>query len=147
MSDNAFYKRCDLYGYILFLIAIAMRMGGNKNDFFFVFLVLSGAIDGHYVQDYDSPVTCSTEGVECDKIGDNLIDAVTHVPSLEECRQLCLDDANCSFISYFDDTASPVSHLCQMFTTCDNIINCSNCVSENMACYILCSSNVVAHLS
>merc|ERR1719223_2682275 len=104
-------------------------MGGNMNDVFFVFLILAGAIDGIYVQDGDSPVTCSTEGVQCEKSGDNLIDAVTRVLSLEECRQLCLDDENCDFISYLDGSASPVSNLCQMFTTCDYTINSSNCVS------------------
>ena len=88
-------------------------MGGNINNAFLVFLILAGVIDGHYVQDGDSPVTCSTEGVECDNIGDNIIDTVAHVQTLEECRQLCLDEKNCDFISYFDDLATPVSKLWQ----------------------------------
>ena len=100
---------------------------------FLVFLILSVS-DGHFVLVGDSPVTCSTEGVECDNIGDNLIDAVTHVPTLEECRQMCLDDNNCNFISYFNHSDARVPNLCQMFRTCDHITNTSNCVSENMAC-------------
>ena len=89
---------------------------------------------------------CSSEGVQCDRIGDNLIDAVTHVMTLEDCRQMCLDDGNCEFISYFGDSAAPVSHLCLLFTTCETINNCSNCVSENMVCYRSCSYNVVGDL-
>ena len=33
-----------------------------------------------------APVTCSSEGVECEVGEDNLIDAVMHVMTLEECR-------------------------------------------------------------
>ena len=123
-------------------------MRGNIKDVFLVFLLLSasGAIDGHSDLVGDSPVNCSTEGVKCENIGDNLIDAVLHVPTLEECRQLCLDDVNCSLISYFDESASPVSHLCQMFTSCEDIVYCSSCRSENMACYRSCGSSVVGDL-
>ena len=123
-------------------------MRGNINDVFLVFLLLSmsGAIDGHSLLVGDSPVTCSTEGVECVNIGDNLIDAVLHVPTLEECRQMCLDDVNCSFISYFGDSATPVSHFCQMFSTCEDTVKCEECFSENMACYRSCGYNVVGAL-
>ena len=91
-------------------------------------------------------MTCSSEGVVCDNSGDNLIDAVFGVLTLEECRHLCLDDVNCNFISYFGDLASPISHFCQMFTTCDDTTNSTNVVSENMKCYRSCGSNVVGDL-
>ena len=67
------------------------------------FLIISASVfcDAQHVRVSDSPVTCSSEGVECGRIGGNLIDAVTHVMTLEECRQMCLDDGNCEFISYF----------------------------------------------
>ena len=129
-------------------LLLAMDMEVIIVSVFLLFQILSvsGSSDGQFVWVGDSPVTCSSEGVECERIGNNLIDAVTHVLTLEECRQICLDDENCDFISYFDDSATPVSHLCQMFITCENTINCSNCVSENMACYRSCSSNVVGDL-
>ena len=106
-----------------------------------MFLMISASVfcDGQHVWVGESPVMCSSEGVQCDRIGDNLIDAVTHVMTLEECRQMCLDDGNCEFISYFGDSAAPVSHLCLLFTTCETTNNCSNCVSENMVCYRSCS--------
>ena len=66
-------------------------MGGTS--IFLIFLILSVS-DGHFVHVGDSPVTCSTEGVSCDNIGDNLIDAVPNVPSLEECRHKAGDDCD-----------------------------------------------------
>ena len=129
---------------------MAMIIRGNINDVFLVFLLLSGSgaieIDGHSALVGDSPVTCSTEGVDCRDVGDNMIDALAHIPTLEECRQLCLDHAYCKYISYFSDAASPVSNFCKMFTTCDDTIECTTCFFENMACYRSCGSNVVGNL-
>ena len=93
-----------------------------------------------------SPVTCSNEGVECEINGDNLIDAVMHVPTLEECRQLCLDVKECNYETYFNETASPASNLCLLFKTCETTNNCSDCVSENMDCFEMCGRNVVGDL-
>ena len=72
---------------------------------FGVFLLLTASCEGQVEQDIpgaDSPLACSTEGLGCDTNQDNLIDAVMHVMSLEECRQMCLEDDNCQFISYFN---------------------------------------------
>ena len=126
-----------------------MKMGGIVAGVLLLFQILSvtGAMDGHFVRLGDSPVTCSSEGVECDNSGDNLIDVVFGVLTLEECRQLCLDDVHCNFISYFGDLATPISHLCQMFTTCDDTTNSTNVISENMKCYRSCGSNVVGDLN
>ena len=90
-----------------------------------IFLVISAtAASEGLVQ--DSPVTCSSEGVECDFNEDNLIDAVMHVMSLEECRQMCLDQESCEFITFFDATAGPISHFCSLFSSCDTVSNCTN---------------------
>ena len=59
---------------------------------------------------------------------------------------MCLDHEMCEFISYFDDSAVPFSHLCQLFKSCDTVNTCSNCVSENMGCFRSCSDNVVGDL-
>ena len=103
-------------------------MRGFSVGVFFSILILSASCDGQVEQvipGADSPITCSTEGVQCDRIQDNLIDAVTHVMTLEECRQMCLYDDNCQFITYFDDKA-PVSHICLMFKSCESQNDCSN---------------------
>ena len=112
------------------------------------FLIFSVPVfsDGQFVQVRDSPVTCSSEGVECEFDESNLIDAVMHVMSLEECRQMCLDQESCQFISYYDDSAAPVSHLCQMFGSCDTLTTCAHCATENMACYTYCGASVVGDL-
>ena len=49
-----------------------------------------------------SPPTCSTEGVECQFDDTNLIDSVFQVHSEEECRQLCEDQQECEFITFFN---------------------------------------------
>ena len=113
-------------------------------SFLIIFAPVSG--DGQFEQVMESPVTCSREGVECEFNEDNLIDAMMHIMSLEECRQMCLDHEMCEFISYFDDSAVPFSHLCQLFKSCDTVNTCSNCVSENMGCFRSCSYNVVGDL-
>ena len=121
-------------------------MGGlNIRVLSFLILFASGNCDEQLVGAGDSPVTCSTQDVECDTEGGNLLDVITNVLTLAECRQLCLDDEKCNFITYFDDSAL-IAHLCQMFTTCDTTITCSHCVSENMDCNYVCSKNVMGHL-
>ena len=47
-------------------------------------------------------IECSSEGVECDYSEASIIDIVMRVPSVEECRQLCQDEAGCHYITYFD---------------------------------------------
>ena len=94
-----------------------------------------------------SPVTCSSEGVECDHhVESNLIESVMHVPNLMQCRQLCLDHDKCQYISYFDDNAVPISHFCQLFKTCETVAQCSNCMTESMECFESCGSNIVGDL-
>ena len=94
----------------------------------------------------DSPVICSSEGVVCEFCEDNLIDSVMHVKTVEDCTQMCLNDQSCEFITYFDDSATPISHFCQLFKSCETVNNCSSCISENMACNRTCSKNLVGDL-
>ena len=112
----------------------------------FSLLLLVSACEGQVARVRDSPVTCSDEGIQCEVISDNVIDAVLNIDTLMECRQLCLDDANCQFISYFDDNAAPLPHFCQLFNSCESVAPCSDCVSENMQCFDTCGSSVVGDL-
>ena len=111
----------------------------------FSFLLIS-ASDGLQLKVPESPVTCSNEGVECEYDENNLIDAVMNVPTLEECRQICLDRDYCSYTTYFYDSASPVPSFCLLFKTCETTNNCSDCMSENMDCFKMCGRNVVGDL-
>ena len=109
-------------------------------------LLLISGTNGLQVPHASAPVTCSSESVECDYNSTNLIDIVIQVPSLAECRQLCKDEEQCEFITYYEDTASPVAHLCMLFRSCDTTNNCSSCVSENIGCYDMCGTNVLGHM-
>ena len=56
----------------------------------------------------NSPVTCTSPGVECEYTGENYIDTETEVQTVEECRQICMDQEDCQFITYFDSSACVV---------------------------------------
>ena len=103
-------------------------MGGFTAGVLVSLLVTAASASG-------APVPCSREGAECEVREGNLIDAVMHVMTIEECRQMCLDQESCHFISYTGDSSAPSPHLCQLFSSCDTTISCSGCVTENMACY------------
>ena len=126
-----------------------ITMRGFIVDVFFSFLFISAsASDGHgqVVRVHDSPITCSSDGVVCEFNEDNLLGSVPHVPTLEDCRQICLAVENCQYISYFDENAIPFSNFCQLFKTCETVNNCSNCFTENIDCRT-CGANVVGALN
>ena len=93
----------------------------------------------------DSPVSCSSEGVVCAFSEDNLLDQVPGVATLDQCRELCLDMDTCQYISYFDENATPIAGFCQLFNTCENVNNCTNCYTENIDCRT-CGTNVIGGL-
>ena len=89
------------------------------------------------------PVICSSPNVGCDYDETNLISTVFQVPSLAECRQLCLDEDDCEFITYFNASAFPIPKECRLYRSCDTVNECSNCVSENVDCFQTCGSPLV----
>ena len=93
-----------------------------------------------------SPPACSTEGMECDYDENNLIDSVSQVYSEEECRQICEDQQECAYITYFNASAKPFSNFCRIFKTCVNTVDCTNCVTQNMDCFRTCGENSVGHM-
>ena len=132
-------KSCDLH---VIMGSLILNICGMLP----LLLLISGGTNGLQVPHASAPVTCSSESVECDYNSTNLIDIVIQVPSLAECRQLCKDEEQCEFITYYEDTASPVAHLCMLFRSCDTTNNCSSCVSENIGCYDMCGTNVLGHM-
>jgi len=95
---------------------------------------------------FQSPPACSTEGIECDYDENNLIDSVSQVYSEEECRQICDDQQECDYITYFNASAKPFSNFCRIYKTCVNTVNCTNCVTQNMECFRTCGANSVGHM-
>ena len=97
----------------------------------------------------NSPVTCTSPGVECEYTGENYIDTETEVQTVEECRQICMDQEDCQFITYFDSSAHPISFMCRTFKTCEKVVECENCESQNINCFNRpwpCGSNVVGRM-
>ena len=110
--------------------------------FFFLWLLVVDA-------NANSPVTCTSPGVECEYTEENYIDTETEVYSEEECRQICMDQEDCQFITYFDSSATPISYLCRTFKTCEKVVECDNCVSQNIVCFNKpwpCGSNFVGRM-
>ena len=95
---------------------------------------------------WDSPVICSSDGVACDYTNENLIDQLNGVPTVDICREFCLDIDDCQFFSYFDETATPFPGFCELFKSCETVNNCSNCYTENIDCGRTCGTNVIGNL-
>ena len=115
---------------------------------FHLMLFLSGSNSRQVSGGKESPVDCNTEGKECAYDSTNLIAMINQVPSIAECRQLCLERDKCEFITYLDEGAAPLAHACLLFKTCETVEDCDadHCASQNMDCYRTCGSNVVGHL-
>jgi len=88
----------------------------------------------------ESPVTCHSNNTACEA-HENELDTVGGVLSIEDCRLLCYDNADCGFITYFGVDSFPLREICQLFLSCDTVQPCSNCVSETRECYRTCGTN------
>merc|ERR1711892_1025190 len=88
----------------------------------------------------ESPVTCHSNNTACEA-HENELDTVGGVLSIEDCRLLCYDNDDCGFITYFGVDSFPLSGICQLYTSCDTVLPCSNCVSETRECYRTCGTN------
>ena len=93
-----------------------------------------------------SPVTCSSDGVQCGYNETSLLEAVMQVEAVAECRQLCLARADCGYISYYGEAAVLVSHFCLLLSSCATVTPCAGCVSERRSCFETCSSAIVGDL-
>ena len=125
---------------------------GILTIFVLVYLKPCDGMNVNIVNSCSSPVkmntsiSCSRENALCEFTEDSLIDAVMHVPSLEDCRQKCLNDENCQHISYFNDNAQPVKHLCRLLKSCEKRILYKNCVSEGRECFEDCGNSIAGVL-
>ena len=91
----------------------------------------------------ESPVSCATDNVACDVLDDNGLDSFGGVANIEECRQLCYDNDDCQFITYYGLDSFPFYEVCYLFNSCEETHPCSDCVSETRSCYQTCGTNVV----
>ena len=82
-----------------------------------------------------SPVNCATNNTACSVSQDNLLSTFGDVSSLLECRQLCYDTENCSFITYYGQESFPFSKVCMLLKSCEETSPCEGCVSETRNCF------------
>ena len=128
------------------------KMGGGLISSLGVFpllLFISGGNCCKISGTTQSPIGCSEAGKECAYDSTNLIDVINQVQTVEECRQICLDNVECEFTTYFDSDADPLARTCFLFKTCDSVKDCDpeHCLSETMECYNrICGSDIVGHL-
>ena len=91
----------------------------------------------------ESPVTCFSNNTACDNTADNVLDTVGGVGTVGECRQLCHDQEECGYITYYGQDSFPYRELCFLFRSCDETHPCDDCVSETRDCYDTCGHNMV----
>ena len=92
-------------------------------------------------------IECSSNNTACDVHGDSLIDSFSGIETIGECRQLCYDDDECKFITYFGANGFPLGNFCEIFKKCEKTLSCSDCTSETKGCYKLCSKNIIGAIN
>lgn len=98
-----------------------------------VLVFLAGVCQG------SSPVTCSSPKTACEAHQDNTLGTFLGVASLEECRVMCRDNADCRFLTYYYEEG-PVKQFCFLFSSCQVVVECQACVSETYDCGLRCDA-------
>ena len=91
----------------------------------------------------ESPVKCASNNTACDVHGDALINSFNRIETISDCRQLCYDDADCTFITYYNGNGFPFRNFCEIFKSCEKTLSCKECVSETKGCYNSCSKDII----
>ena len=77
---------------------------------------------------------CHIEGQVCETTDDNLIEIISDVDTLEECRDLCHTSAKYHVFNYFGNNSFPFVKTCMTLSACDNPLQCEDCYAENKYC-------------
>ena len=89
----------------------------------------------------ESPVTCISDNTSCEVTDENFIDGINDIYSVEQCHQLCMNNENCKFLTYYEAGSFPIEEFCYLFSPCETTLPCEKCVSETFNCQETCSSN------
>ena len=95
----------------------------------------------------ESPVTCISDNTLCEVTDENFIDGINDIHSVEQCRQLCLNNENCKFLIYYEAGSFPMEEFCYLFSTCETTLPCEKCVSETFDCQETCSSKTLGPIN
>ena len=71
------------------------------------------------IQCGQTPIGCSVNDVACTSNENNTIDFIGGVADVEECRQLCIDEPSCEFLTYYQDTSFPFREACFLLNDCE----------------------------
>ena len=96
--------------------------------------------------------SCTAEGQSCKIIEGNILAIIPNILTIDECSLLCQDTQNCSFVTIFGENSFPFSDTCVLFSSCDELQECSDCETTNTNCGIvekdeLCSSNIEGRIA
>merc|ERR1711874_31013 len=86
----------------------------------------------------ESPIGCAEHNVACIAHEDNLVESLSGITDVEECRQLCHDEESCEFLTYYDATSFPRREVCFLLKDCMDQEPCVGCVSEPRKCFQYC---------
>merc|ERR1712062_132683 len=77
---------------------------------------------------------CSQEE-ECEVTADNQIDLVPNIFQEEQCRELCDNNQECNFYTWYDDSALVFGNVCVLLSSCSERDSaCSSCHSAPVPC-------------
>jgi len=95
----------------------------------------------------DFPIgACSVQDQACEIHENNLVASFPGVASVEECRQLCSDDQQCSHFSHFGQTSFPIGNFCILLSACPTLHPCEDCITEDRWCGTICGDDVEGFL-
>merc|ERR1719347_818576 len=116
-----------------------MMMGLHRPYLFgLIFLIPSVFINGENVLPNGD---CSIQNGICEA-HDNLISITNGVASIDDCRNICYEDANCSHLSYYPSDGVPFRRSCFTFSACPSLDLCYNCSTEERLCNSVCGKNI-----
>ena len=87
-----------------------------------------------------SEVTCASNSTACGSGDGGLLSLTGGVTMLTECRQMCHEDTECAYFTYFGLESFPMQEVCLLFSSCGTEVPCEACVTETRDCYRSCSS-------
>ena len=84
---------------------------------------------------FSTVTTLNIEGQVCETNEDDLIETISDVETIEQCRNLCHSNPNCVFFNYFGSNSFPFNKLCMILSSCDSLFECEDCFAEDSFCY------------
>ena len=101
--------------------------------FIWLNLCVRGSKSSHFISSGLPGGVCLLEDQACG-MHDNVVAIINNINNLEECTHLCQDEVNCNFVTFYGQTSFPFSDTCIMFSSCDDLVDCVDCISEDSTC-------------